>query len=164
MTIKKHLRGSNYFLASAILVFTATTFSGTSFAMGEQNGQEHTVDGVVGTGANILGDQPYWDFGGPWGVLTFSAVGGFNPDGNDPMPLTQDTPLDTVLVSLVDDKILDEIGYDTAAPQNTPLRQNYTAINGAGDRGELPAVTEVKGYEQSKSLHFQMILLHWVNG
>ena len=167
MTMKKNISGSS----RAILVFAAISFSSTSYANesqgGEgdhnQQGQEYIVQGVLGTGANILGDQPYWNFGDPWGALTFSAVGGFNPDGNDPLPLTQDTPMDTVLVSLVDDQILDEIGYVTAVPQNTPLRQNYTAIDGSGDRGQIPAVTDTKGYEQSKSLPNDAITVReWV--
>lgn len=92
-----------------------------------------------------------------WEVLTFSAVGGFNPDGDDPLPLTQDTPLDTVLVSIVDSKIINELGPDTAFPRNIFLRENFTMTQNDGERDQLPAVTEVKGYEQGKSLPYEAI-------
>ncbi len=137
------------------------------YAGKNKDGDESTVrkffsiQGVVATGANIFLGQPFWDFGGPWGILTFSSVGGHNTHGERPLALTPDTSRDMILASRVDDKLS---GLAKSVPQNIPLRENYTMINGAGERGQLRPVTAVKGYEQSKSLPNDAITLgNWMN-
>jgi hypothetical protein len=164
MNIKKPLLNSIYFVIYALLM--AVFFTTPSFAGDEGKSRKHkkvlSIQGVVATGANTFLGEPFWDFGSPWGMLTFSSMGGYNAEGDEPFTLTPDTPHNMILASQVDPKLL--ALFVTKVPQNIPLRQNYSMINGSGDRGQLPPVTAVAGSEQSKSLPNDPITLgKWMN-
>lgn len=150
-------------MINALLIaifFNAASYAGKDGAE-RKDKKEFSIQGVVATGANTFLGEPFWDFGNPWGILTFSSMGGYNPDGDKPFTLTPDTPRKMVLASLVDEKLS---GFNTSVPQNIPLQKNYTMINGAGERGTLPSVTAVKGSKQSKSLPNAPITLgDWMN-
>lgn len=90
-------------------------------------GRLEVVAGHPVTGLNRLLGQPVTDFGPPAGLFGFTTVAAHNPGAAEPLPLTPDSPLDTILATAVDPAFLDAFGVPPESVDtsrlNIPLRE-----------------------------------------
>ena len=115
------------------------------------NAQRHVVtniNGVAVTGTNRMYGQPIADYGPPLGTVGFSNVGIYNPGGQDPMSIDENSPGDAVLATIVDPDFLAAVGLPiTLIDQNLvniPLREVGINVSPAGDvREPVPDATAV---------------------
>lgn len=102
--------------------------------------QTRTIQGRAVTGVNRLLSEPVFDLG-PFDGAGFSDVGAHNPNGGEALPLTEDTPLDTVLASIVDPGFVAAFHVDpsTIDPKNLniPLRDVGVYVDPAGTRAPI---------------------------
>ena len=128
-----------------ILIIALLSF----FAFLPQNSfaQTNSFDAQVVTGLNRLFGEPLFIFDfapAPFDKTGFETTGVFNPDGDDPLPLTSSTPDDAILATLIDpfiDQLLPKSVAKTADPRlfNVPLRDIETYTSPALKRsGKLP--------------------------
>ena len=106
-----------------------------------------TFSGVVATGTNRLFGKPLWDLGslGTRGATNLAA---YNPNGNEPIALTADTPGSTVLATYVDPANLAEMNMkpEQVDPSaiNVPLRDVRVLADLAGrQRVALKGILQV---------------------
>jgi hypothetical protein len=102
--------------------------------------QPRTIQGYPVTGVNRLLSAPVFDLG-PFDGAGFSDLGAHNPGGGEALPLTENTPLDTVLASFVDPGFLELFHVDpsTIDPRtlNTPLRDVGVYVDPTGARAPI---------------------------
>ena len=84
------------------------------------------IRGITVTGVNNVVGQPAYDFGAPFGTFNFPAVGVFNEDGTEPLPLDTNTPDSAILATAVSPSFLLLAGRTRADVrpewENIPLR------------------------------------------
>ena len=163
MNLKKYLGGYHRLFACILSLFVAAFFSSMSYATEghEHNGDhEHNgghgkpdqfkfIQGEVSTGANIMLGEPISEFPQPWGRLAESVVGVYNPDGENPFPLTPSTPLDSILASSVPQPLIDE--FPLTSPHNVPLHETLTSVTPSLELGTLPENSDAAVDEASSS-------------
>ncbi len=106
------------------------------------------IHGDAVTGTNRLKGQPVRDFGFPLGTAGFFNVSAHNPTGEDPLPITPDTPESAILATGVDPEFLSLLGLTLEdvdpALLNVPLREVPVNVDPAGVvRSSLPSVLDV---------------------
>ncbi|NEO46548.1 MAG: hypothetical protein F6K53_39730 [Moorea sp. SIO4A1] len=97
-----------------------------------------TIEAEVVTGWNRLFGKPRyrWDFlSAPLNLAGATTMGIYNPNGQEPLPLTASTRKDAVLASIVDpflETIFPVFDLETTDPEavNVPLRQIDTWVSG----------------------------------
>lgn len=123
-----------------------------------QNGQafvkeRHVVyiKGIVVNGANRILDGPARDYGTVLGIpidtISFSELAVYNPDGDEPLPLTSETPKSAVLATNFDAEFAQIFGIDPStidsSLSNVPLQQVKTLVSGDNiTRESLPGISE----------------------
>lgn len=84
------------------------------------------IRGHAVTGHNDVQGKPLFDWGPPFGTFGFVTVGVHNPNGPEPLPLTENTPRSAIVASRVDPNLLASTGVspDEVDPAwvNVPLR------------------------------------------
>lgn len=115
------------------------------------------VQGVPVTGPNSVLGQQLADFG-PGGSTGSDLIAAYNPGGDEPLPLTPDTPLSTLVATT----------SDSADPSliNLPLRQVPTNISGDGEeRASLPGQLDAAPLELNQTEPSDPITLgEWLEG
>ncbi len=116
------------------------------------------IKGIVVTGPNRILDKPARDYGTvlnvPVGTINFSELAVYNPDAEEPLPLTSDTDESAVLASFVDPGAVALFGYDPSmvdkSLNNVPLQKVKTLVSGDNvTREELPDIFESEPLSQS---------------
>lgn len=114
------------------------------------------IKGVAVTGLNRLFGQPLWDSGTSYGPIGFNYVFAYDPYAEDPLPLTADTPLNTLLATGLDPYSLEVFGLtpEDFDPQitNLPLRETPIIVERDGYRDFLPSVLDVPAFVPGRSL------------
>lgn len=142
-------------IGSILFILTLLT---TSFAFAGNDGRyrdDHRWNpkptlvskGIAATGTNRLLGQPIFDHGIlNNGTRGFTAVAGYNPNGDLPIELTPDTPLNTILATTVDPLFIEgtDVTIDNlVVPVNIPIHRPLMVINGFDERGQLPHAADV---------------------
>ncbi|GAB4194855.1 MAG: hypothetical protein Tsb002_26760 [Wenzhouxiangellaceae bacterium] len=103
--------------------------------------------GQAVTGTNRLLGEPLWDLGGELGDFGYNFLYGYNPNGDEPLSLTPDSPMNTLLASGSDpvfEAFLgvtpNDIDLDKA---NIPIRDIPMLVSPFGDRIGLPPVQDL---------------------
>ena len=96
-------------------------------------------EGRAVTGLNRLLGQPIWELGGGLGTFGFTMLGALDPDGAVALPLTPDSPPDSLLATDVDPFILGAFGVPAPDPSvlNVPLRRVQAITGFDGSRSPL---------------------------
>lgn len=155
-------------LADALIVLSLTTspiMAETNVSWKETKPSTTTIRGLAVTGPNRLLGEAIWDFGPPYGTFGVYDVAAYNPDGEQPINLTLNTPLDTLLATAVDPFILESSGVPLdPILNNIPLREVVTIVDGFQNRNQLPPITEVTGATISRGLPNEHITLkNWLS-
>lgn len=158
----KSLRQADLFLwrlgFSAIVLIGAAGLTSGALAEDDVYDDDYVtiIDGVAVTGANRLLGNPLWDLGPPFGLGGFTFVAGHNDEGGIPRELTPDTPPATILATTVDENNLARLGLTPSdidpALINVPLHEVAVVVDPAGNRSQVPLVTEVPGTDVSRAL------------
>ncbi len=123
----------NWMIAGAAACLLAAGATGA-------NAQTRNIPGKVVTGVNRFLGGPAFNLG-PFGPIGFNDIGAYNPQGGEPLPLTPDSPPDTLLVSLVDPFFLEafHVPASTVDPAllNIPLRNVGVYVAPDGTRGPI---------------------------
>jgi len=102
--------------------------------------QTRTIPGHVVTGVNRYLSEPVFNLG-QFGAAGFNDIGAYNPSGAEALPLTSDTPLNTLLASLVDPGFLAAFHVDPstvdASTLNVPLRDVAVYVAPDGTRAPV---------------------------
>lgn len=87
------------------------------------------VDAFNITGPNSLFGNQLWSNPGPAGG-SFTFVAGYNPDGPDPIPLTAETPLDTLLATTFSPVLHAIVGLPDPDPSllNVPINSTPVVV------------------------------------
>jgi len=105
------------------------------------------LSGFAVTGTNRHFGKPVWDLGGTVGTAGFEFVFGYNPGGNSPIFLTEDTPLDTLMAAGVDPSYVAFFGFTPEDVDqrfiNVPLREVPVISKPDGQRTVLPLIQDV---------------------
>jgi hypothetical protein len=87
---------------------------------------ERVIHGTAVTGHNDVVGRPFYDWGPPFGTFGFATLGAYNPQGPEPIRLQPDTPLSTLVATMIDPNLLASTGVDPSAVDpswvNVPLR------------------------------------------
>lgn len=59
------------------------------------------IQGIVATGLNDSWGEPVFDFGEPYGPFHFASMGIYNPNGNEPLPLSKNVSDSDILATAV---------------------------------------------------------------
>ncbi len=117
-----------------------------------------TVHGVAVTGINRILGKAIFDFGPPHGTVGFYTIGGYNPNGPDPLVLTEDSSPNTVLATAVDTGFLDVFGVKLQdldhSRLNVPLRDIPVISDFMGHMAPLRDHRAAGQMEPSRSVSF----------
>lgn len=110
--------------------------------------QVKLIEGSSVTGTNRLYGQPITDYGLPLGTVGFNNIGIYNPNGNLPLLVNEQTPDDAIIVTSVDPEFLMIAGLPLSLIDerslNIPLQNVPVNISPAGDlRSQLPSTLMV---------------------
>lgn len=101
---------------------------------------QRPIQGYPVTGVNRLLSEPVFDLG-PFDGAGFSDVGAHNPNGGEALPLTENTPLNTVLASIVDPGFIQAFHVDPSTIDpgtlNIPLRDVGVYVDPSGARAPV---------------------------
>jgi hypothetical protein len=113
------------------LVGAVTLVAAGAWAAGPQSMH---LEGIAVTGFNRLQGQTIFDFTDTLGTIGFNSFGAYNPDGNRALPLTPDSPPDTLLATIVDPFFLfpGQSEDDVAGELNVPLRNVGVIVDSSG--------------------------------
>lgn len=123
-----------------------------------------TYEGQVVTGANRYLGQPVQDYGPPLNTFGFYNMGVYNPHGNEPIMIDENTPEDALLVSAVDPIFLNAAGLPLSLIKeklnNIPLAEIGINVGLDGDtRVTLPSVMDVDPTQPSQALPLEQVTL-----
>jgi len=155
-------------LIAGLTVFYSTLFSPIVTASSVNIATKH-VKATAVTGVNRVLGETLWDLGHGLGTAGLTFVGGYDPENSDPTILTPDSSKETVLATVLDANFLAILGLTLAdidpSLVNVPLREVRVIADPAGNRMQVPSVTEVLGGELSRSLPNDPITVkQWLEG
>ncbi len=106
------------------------------------------IEGVAVTGTNRLFGKPTTDYGPPLGTAGFYNMGIYNPNGNTPLLVDEQSPDDALIATAVDPNFLMMVGLPLSLIDesllNIPLQNVPVNISPAGDqRSQLPSTLMV---------------------
>lgn len=143
---------------------------------GRLGAESATIRAASVTGWNrYLGEPRYrWDFlPAPLDIAGANTVAAYNPDGDEPLPLTSSSPLDTVLASVADPYLEIDfppflVSMTDPSAVNVPIRDVATMIRGdLVTRAVLPFISEAPATAQSQAGPIQpdpITLRDWLKG
>lgn len=167
MNTVKHYR-RHLFCKCFMLIFTLSLFNIASVQAGDYgNKKVKWTRGVAVTGLNRLLGEPLWDSGTELGPFGFDYVFAYNPEGDEPLELTPDTPLDTVLATGTNPISQAFLGIPPGSTDpaliNVPYRQTPIIVQQDGTRAELASVMDVSPFERGLSLpNYPITLGRWL--
>jgi hypothetical protein len=137
---------------TTLLLSTCTVFAAApANALNEAATKALAIKGVAVTGINRVLGEPIFDFGAPHGTVGFFTVACYNPAGPDPLPLTPDSPLSSILATAVDPDFLAVFGVklEDVDPSriNVPLR-------------DIPVISDFTGVKQPLRDHRTVGQMH----
>ena len=112
------------------IILAAALITLTPFALAAQNKvvSRYSIDGHVATGANRFLDRNLWFMDGGLGTASFQFVFGYNPDGDEPIQLTEDTPGNTLLATGLDSNFLAALGLTSANIDKKFINKPYQEV------------------------------------
>ncbi len=143
-------------IKSSIMIFFAAVYSMVSMANDFDAEQRYNIKGIAVTGANMRLGEPVWHMGEGLGTAAFSFVFGHNPNADEPLDLTLETPMDTLLATGLDQNFLAALGLNASSftpnPVNIPFHEVPVIVNPftAGRVNVAPALN-VTGSTPSRS-------------
>ena len=135
---------------AAAIAFSGALLAGNALATDDLP-QRATIKAVAVTGDNNRFQQPLYNLGPALGTGFFNWVFVYNPDGGDPLFMTEDMPGDSILVGGVD-PVAQALGlapsFVDPALTNIPLHTAPVTVAdlgrgiGTGNRAQVPVATE----------------------
>ena len=110
-------------LLLALAVITTTAYANQKHVI-----SKYFVKGQVATGANRFLDEPLWFMEGGLGSASFSFVFAYNPDGEEPLPLTRESPKKTILATGLDSNFLAALGMTASDIEQRFLNQPFKDV------------------------------------
>jgi len=153
-------------LVASLATLLSTALSSTAIADDDEYADEKNyangsviavkrIEATAVTGVNRVLGEAQWDLGHGLGTAGLTFVGGYDPESNEPTVLTPDSDKDTVLASTLDTNYLAIFGLTPSDIDptlvNVPLREVAVVADPAGNRMQVPPVTQVAGGALSKS-------------
>lgn len=147
------------FVLSCLIVAAAAALPASAEDQSKTDpAQTLAIHGVAVTGINRILGKAIFDFGAPHGTVGFYTVGAFNPNGPNPLLLTEDSSPDTVLATAVDTGFLDVFGVKLEdldhSRLNVPLRDIEVTSDFTGHKSPLKDHRVAGQMESSRSVSF----------
>lgn len=165
-------------IQGTLSVMIAAVVSNAVIADSDTENKKMVVKSEIATGVNKILDHPIRDHGVilgiPLGTLGFSELGEYNPDGNEPFPLTSETDEDAILATFLDPNFVAAIGFDPndIDPSfiNVPLQKVKTLSESRGPDGlpivgreTLPGILNTAPFQPSIAApHNDVTLKQWM--